>query len=272
VNRGAKLVAYVLDVPKVEFNNFEWGLLASMAFKPKELPVVRYVMVDIGLKNAKSDDFYPKKLSKYVEFIHSILDVYCCKHVQVVAPDKLCNFKETIKRYEHFSKIAEREFGDAVKLVFVAQGYTLSDVFSHLGPILMEHEIVALPSKLICRTPGEVIQCSKHPHICASYLAMVIDRYNDMVHKIHLLGPPLRVLKVLGVNNVLRFRSLDTMSYRRAPNVAAKKIAFGDGDKRWQVPSDGVARGVAKLWAILWFASAGLITKNEISALGIKYA
>jgi len=268
MNREQKFVAYVLDVPKVEFNRFTWGLLASMAFKPKELPVVRYVMVDIGLKNAKSDDFYPKKLPKYVEFIHSVLDVYCCKHVQVVAPDKLCDFKETIKRYEHFSKMAEREFGDAVKLMFVAQGYTLSDVFSRLGPILMEHEIVALPSKLICRTPGEVIQCSKHPQVCASYLTMVIDRYNDMVHKIHLLGPPLKVLKYLNVDNVLRFRSLDTMSYRRAPNVAAKKIAFGDGDKRWQVPSDGVA----KLWAILWFASAGLITKNEISSLGIKYA
>jgi hypothetical protein len=225
-------------------------------------------MVDIGLKNAKSDDFYPRKLSKYVEFIHSVLDVYCCKHVQVVAPDKLCDLKETIKRYEHFSKIAEREFGNAVKLVLVTQGYTLNDVFSRLGSILDNSEIVALPSKLICRSPGEVIQCSKHPQVCASYLTMVIDRYNDMVHKIHLLGPPLKVLKYLNVDNVLRFKSLDTMSYRRAPNVAAKKIAFGDGDKRWQVPSDGVA----KLWAILWFASTGLITDKELSAFGIKHA
>jgi hypothetical protein len=268
MNSGAKLVVYVLDVPKVEFSNFEWGLLASMAFKPKELPVVKHILIDIGLKNAKSDDFYPKKLPKYVEFIHSILDVYCCKHVQVVVPDKLCNFDETVRRYGHFSKIAEREFGDAVKLMFVAQGYTLSDVFSRLGSIMKQHEIIALPTKLICRTPGEVIQCSKHPHICASYLAMVIDRYNDMVHRIHLLGPPLRVLKVLGVNNVLKFRSLDTMSYRRAPSVVAKKIAFGEGDKRWQVTTSDVA----KLWAILWFASSGLVTRRELSSLGIKYA
>jgi hypothetical protein len=95
-----------------------------------------------------------------------------------------------------------------------------------------------------------------------------LDKYGYMAHKIHLLGPSLKLLKRLGVHNVLKFRSLDTMSYRRAPNVAAKKIAFGEGDKRWQVPSDGVA----KLWAILWFASTGLITKGEISALGIKYA
>jgi len=268
MNREQKLVAYVLDVPKVEFNNFKWGLLASMAFKPKELPVVQHVMVDIGLKNAKSGDFYPKKLPKYVEFIHSILDVYCCKHVQVVAPDKLCDFDETVRRYEHFNKIAEREFGDAIKLMFVAQGYTLKDVFNRLDSILSEHEIVALPSKLVCRQPGEVIPCSKHPQICASYLSAVLDRYGNMAHKIHLLGPPLRVLKSLGINNVLRFRSLDTMAPRLAPNNKAKKMAFGEGDRRWQVPSSDVA----KLWTILWFAAAGLITDKEVRALGIPYA
>jgi hypothetical protein len=268
MNQEHKFVAYVLDVPKIEFNNFKWGLLASMAFKPHDLPVVQHVMVDIGLKNAKSDDFYPKKLPKYVEFIHSILDVYCCKHVQVVAPDKLCNFEETVHMYEHFSKIAEREFGDAVKLVFVAQGYTLNDVFSRLGPILTEHEIVALPTKLICRTYGEIVQCSKHPNVCVSYLAMVLDRYGDFAHKIHLLGPPLKVLRVLSVDNVLRFKSLDTMAPRLAPNTTAKKIVFGEGDRRWQVPSSNAA----KLWTMLWFASAGLITKDELSALGIKYA
>jgi len=186
----------------------------------------------------------------------------------VVAPDKLCSFDETVRRYEHFSKITEREFGDAVKLMFVAQGYTLSDVFSRLGSILMEHEVIALPTKFICRTPGEIIQCSKHPYVCASYLTRVVDRYGDMTHKIHLLGPPLRALKALGVDNVLRFKSLDTMSYRRAPNVVAKKIAFGEGDKRWQVTTDGVA----KIWSILWFGASGLITRDEMSALGIKHA
>ena len=266
--REQKFVAYVLDVPKVEFSHFKWGLLASMAFRPKELPIVSNVVVDIGLKNAKSEDFYPKKLDKYVEFIHSILDVYCCKNVHVVAPDKLCNFDETVRRYEHFSKIAEREFGNIVKLMFVAQGYTLSDMFSKLGAILAEHEIVALPTKLVCRRPGEVVPCSKQSHICASYLSAVLDKYGYMAHKIHLLGPPLKVLKTLGVDNVLRFKSLDTMAPRLAPNVVAKRIAFGEGDKRWQVPSSDVA----KLWTVLWFASAGLITKDELSALGIRYA
>jgi hypothetical protein len=268
VNQIPKLVAYVLDVPKVEFNNFKWGLLASMAFKPKELPVVRHVMVDIGLKNARSDDFYPKMLHKYIEFIHSILDVYCCKHVQVVAPDKLCNFAETVRRFEHFSKIAEREFGDAVKLMFVVQEFMRRDVFSRLDTLLRDYEIVALPSRVTCRASGELMRCYEHYQLCASYLSAVLDRYGYMAHKIHLLGPSLKVLKVLGVSNVLRFKSLDTMSYRRAPNVVAKKIAFGDGDKRWQVTTDDVA----KMWAILWFASSGLITKDEISALGIRHA
>ncbi len=265
---GPKFVAYVLDVPKVEFSNFKWGLLASMAFRPKELPVVKHVMVDIGLKNAKSEDFYPKKLPKYVEFIHSVLDVYCCKHVQVVAPDKLCNFVETVRRYEHFSKIAEREFGDTIKLMFVVQEYMRRDVFNRLDVLLHDYEIVALPSRVTCRTNSGLIRCSEHYQLCASYLSAVLNRYGDMAHKIHLLGPPLKVLKNLGVNHALRFKSLDTMSYRRAPCVVAKKIAFGEGDKRWQVTTDDVA----KLWALLWFALAGLITKNELSALGIKYA
>jgi hypothetical protein len=268
MNREQKFVAYVLDVPKVEFNRFTWGLLASMAFKPKELPVVRHVMVDIGLKNAKSDDFYPRKLPKYVEFIHSILDVYCCKHVQVVAPDKLCNFEETVRRYEHFQKIAEREFGDTIKLMFVVQEYMRRDVFSRLDTLLRDYAIVALPSRVVCRTRNELIYCSEHYQLCASYLAQVLDKYGYMAHKIHLLGPSLKVLKRLGVHNVLKFKSLDTMSYRRAPNIVAKKIAFGEGDKRWQVTTDDVA----KMWAILWFASSGLITKGEISALGIKHA
>jgi hypothetical protein len=268
MNGEQKFVTYVLDVPKVEFNNFKWGLLASMAFKPKELPVVQYVMVDIGLKNAKSDDFYPRKLHEYVEFIHSILDVYCCKYVQVVAPDKLCDFHETVRRYEHFSKIVEREFGDAIKLVFVAQGYMLRSIFDMLDSIVAEHEVVALPAKVVCRRPGETMHCSQHPRICASYLSAVLSHYGDLAHKIHLLGPPLRVLKRLGVSNVLRYRSLDTMASRLAPNTVAKRIAFGEGDKRWQVPSSDVA----KLWTIIWFASAGLITKKEVSALGIKYA
>ena len=268
MNREQKFVAYVLDVPKVEFNNFEWGLLASMAFRPKELPIVEHVLIDIGLKNAKSDDFYPRKLNKYVEFIHSVLDVYCCKHVQVVAPDKLCNFDETARRYEHFSKIAEREFGDAIKLMFVAQEFMRRDVFSRLDTLLRDYEIVALPSRVVCRTRNELIRCSEHYQLCASYLAHVLDKYGYMAHKIHLLGPSLKVLRRLGVHNVLRFKSLDTMSYRRAPNVAAKKIAFGEGDRRWQVTTDDVA----KLWAILWFASAGLVTGKELSALGVKYA
>jgi hypothetical protein len=268
MDREQKFVAYVLDVPKVEFNSFRWGLLASMAFRPRELPVVNHVMVDIGLKNAKSDGFYPRKLPKYVEFIHSILDVYCCKNVQVVSPDKLCDFRETARRYERFSKAAEREFGDAVKLVFVAQGYTLRSVFDMLDSILAEHEVVALPSKVVCRRPGEVLHCSKHPQICASYLSAVLDSYGDKAHKMHLLGPPLKVLRHLGARNVLRYRSLDTMAPRLAPNTVAKRIAFGEGDRRWQVPSDDVA----KLWTVIWFASAGLITKRELSALGIKYA
>jgi len=268
VSRDAKFVAYVLDVPKVEFSNFKWGLLASMAFKPRELPVVNYIMVDIGLKNAKSEDFYPKKLPQYVEFIHSVLDVYCCKYVQVVAPDKLCNFEETAKRYEHFAKIAEREFGDAVKLMFVVQEYTRKDVFNRLDALLRDYEIVALPTRVTCRPDGALIRCSEHYQLCASYLSAVLGRYGDMAHKIHLLGPPLKVLKALGVDNVLKFKSLDTMSYRRAPNETAKRIAFGEGDKRWQVTTDDVA----KMWAVLWFVSAGLITKRELSALGIKYA
>jgi hypothetical protein len=268
MSHNTKFVAYVLDVPKVEFNNFKWGLLASMAFKPKELPIVEHILIDIGLKNAKSDDFYPKNLSKYVEFIHSVLDVYCCKHVQVVAPDKLCNFEETTRRYEHFSKIAEREFGDVAKLVFVVQEYMRRDVFNRLDALLRDYEVVALPTKVACRAKSELIRCSERYQLCASYLSAVLDRYGYTAHKIHLLGPPLKVLKALGVNNVLRFRSLDTMSYRRAPNVAAKKIAFGEGDKRWQVTTSDVA----KLWAILWFASTGLITKGEISAFSIKYA
>jgi len=268
MNREQKFVAYVLDVPKIEFNRFTWGLLASMAFKPKELPIVEHVLIDIGLKNAKSDDFYPRKLNKYVEFIHSVLDVYCCKHVQVVTPDKLCNFDETVRRYEHFSKIAEREFGDAIKLMFVVQEFMRRDVFSRLDTLLRDYEIVALPSRVVCRTRNELIRCSEHYQLCASYLAHVLDKYSYMAHKIHLLGPSLKVLRRLGVHNVLRFKSLDTMSYRRAPNVAAKKIAFGEGDRRWQVTTDDVA----KLWAILWFASAGLVTGKELSALGVKYA
>ncbi len=267
MNRDFRFIAYVLDVPKVEFRQFVWGLLASMAFRPRELPVVRHVMVDIGLKNAKSEDFYPRKLPEYVRFIHSILDVYCCKHVQVVAPDKLCNFEETVRRYEHFGKTVEREFGDAVKLMFVVQEYMRRDVFNRLDTLLRDYEIVALPTRVTCRLNGELIHCSEHYQLCASYLSTVLGRYGDMAQRIHLLGPPLRLLKALGVENVLKFKSLDTMSYRRAPNAVAKKIAFGEGDKRWQVTTDDVA----KLWAVLWFASAGLITQRELVALGIKY-
>jgi hypothetical protein len=267
MNQEQKFVAYVLDVPKIEFKNFRWGLLASMAFKPHEFPVVQYVMVDIGLKNAKSEDFYPRKLRKYVEFIHSVLDVYCCKHVQVVAPDRLCNFEETVRRYEHFSKIAEREFGDAVKLTFVVQEYMRKDVFNRFDGLLRDYEVVALPARVVCRTNNELMRCSEHYQLCASYLSTVLDRCGYMAHKIHLLGPSLKTLRSLGASNVLKFRSLDTMSYRRAPNETAKKIAFGNGDKRWQVTTSDVG----KLWAVLWFASAGLITKPELSALGIKY-
>jgi hypothetical protein len=268
VNHQSHFVVYVRDVPKVEFVKFKWGLLASMAFKPRELPVTQHVVADVGLRNAGSEDFYPRKLPKYIEFIHSILDVYCCKHVQVVAPDKLCNFEETARRYEHFVRIAEREFGDAVKLMFVVQEYTRRDVFSRLDGLLRDYEIVALPSRVVCRTRNELIRCSEHHQLCASYLAHMLDRYGDVAHKIHLLGPSLKTLKRLGADNVLRFMSLDTMSYRRAPNEFAKRIAFGRRDNRWQVTTDDVA----KLWAILWLASAGLITDMELRALGIKHA
>jgi hypothetical protein len=264
----SSFVAYVRDVPKVEFRRFKWGLLASMAFKPLELPAVQHVMVDIGLKNAKNDDFYPRKLPKYIEFVHSILDVYCCKHVQVVAPDRLCNFEETVRRYEHFRKIAEREFGDMVKLMFVAQEYTRRDVFNRLDALLRDYEIVALPARVICGDSGELIRCSEHYRLCASNISNVLEKYGYAAHKIHLLGPPLKVLKRLGADNVLKFKSLDTMSYRRAPNELAKRLAFGEVDNRWQVTTDDVA----KMWAVLWFASAGLITRRELSSLGIRYA
>jgi hypothetical protein len=152
--------------------------------------------------------------------------------------------------------------------MFVVQEFMRRDVFSRLDTLLRNYEIVALPSKVMCRMRNELIRCSEHYQLCASYLSAVLDKYGYMAHKIHLLGPSLKLLKRLGVHNVLKFRSLDTMSYRRAPNVVAKKIAFGEGDKRWQVTTDDMA----KIWAILWFVSAGLITKGEISALGIKHA
>ena len=112
--------------------------------------------------------------------------------------------------------------------------------------LLAEVGTVALPARRHCD-----VSCAAQPRLCAERISRaLVYLVRDLRLRVHLLGPAARVLKALGP--ALRdVHSFDTASYRRAPNVTAKKELGG----KWQAPDSTVARR----WLLQWLRQAGVL-------------
>jgi len=110
----------------------------------------------------------------------------------------------------------------------------------------LAHEVerVALPMRM----HPDVI-CSRDPRLCAERAERALRWLCGNAAHVHLLGPPLRAVRML--RDVLRqcerqgaLVSFDTSAYRRAPNALIKRQLGG----RWQPNSAEEATAMLEAW------------------------
>ena len=169
-------------------------------------PSQRYVLVDIGLAAARGAFWWRDYLRLVGKVVRLNSLIHSVEEVAVVVPDVFWNYQKTVESYRKYAPVIKR-YG--VKLVFVAQELKAPEL-DKLDP---EPVIIALPA----RKHGNVI-CARQPSLCAKRLADAATHMRDLGFKVHLLGPPRRVLLQLTDMLGRQIRSFDTMSYRRAPS------------------------------------------------------
>ncbi|MEM4963170.1 MAG: hypothetical protein QXT13_03330, partial [Pyrobaculum sp.] len=160
-------------------------------------------LVDIGLRAAKEGvDIW--------DYVSLIVEV---KPRWSICPDAFGDFNKTMELWRRWSPLLSR----ITRSVFVFQE------FYRVDPRHIPTDHVALPMR---RHPD--VNCARRPRLCAERAERALRSLCGYVVHIHLLGPPLRTVRLL--KDVMRqcerqgaVVSFDTTAYRRAPNVRIKK-------------------------------------------------
>ena len=168
------------------------------------------ILTDVGLKAAKEG----ADLWRYADLVAEVRPRWA------ICPDAFGDFYRTLELWRRWSPLLSR----LTRPIFVFQEFYRIDV-KHV-PV----DYVALPM----RRHGDV-NCALHPRLCAERAERALRQLCGYVSHVHLLGPPLRAVRLL--RDVLRqcerqvtLVSLDTSAYRRAPNSHIKTELGG----RWQ--------------------------------------
>jgi hypothetical protein len=188
---------------------------------------------DIGLTAAKTGEF---SLARYMTLIRR------AKAHWAVVPDKFADFRATLAMWHRYSSIIAK----FAMPVFVVQEFhraRVLDATLELSRMCVVRR-VALPMR---QHPD--VSCGREPRLCAERAEKALRWLCGVVDHVHLLGPPLRAVKLL--RDVLRqcercgsVVSLDTSAYRRAPNSALKKQLGG----RWQPRNSQEATVMLETW------------------------
>jgi len=182
------------------------------------------ILVDVGLRAAKEGvDFW-----RYADLVAEVRPRWA------ICPDVFGDFNKTLELWRKWSPLLSR----LTRPIFVFQEFYRIDV----RHVPADH--VALP----IRRHSDV-NCALHPRLCAERAERALRTLCGYVSHVHLLGSPLRAVRLL--RDVLRqcerqgtVVSLDTSAYRRAPNSAIKKALGG----RWQPRDSAEATAMLEAW------------------------
>jgi hypothetical protein len=171
-------------------------------------------LADIGLRAAKQGaDFW-----RYADLVAEVRPRWA------VAPDVFSDFSKTLELWRKWSPLLSR----LTRPIFAFQE------FYRLNIRYVPTDHVALPMRR-----HHDANCALRPRLCAERAERALRTLCGYVAHVHLLGPPLRAVRLL--RGALRqcerqgtTVSFDTSAYRRAPNAQIKQQLGG----RWQ-PNTG---------------------------------
>ena len=182
------------------------------------------VLVDIGLRAAKQG----VDLWRYADLVAEVRPRWA------IAPDVFSDFEKTLELWRHWSPLLSR----LTRPIFVLQEFYRADI----RHIPTGH--VALPMRR-----HRDANCALRPRLCAERAERALRWLCGSVAHAHLLGPPLRAVRLL--RDVLKrcerqgaVVSFDTSAYRRAPNSHIKKTLGG----RWQPKNAEEATAMLEAW------------------------
>ena len=197
--------------------------LITLSLKPPPKRGVD-ILTDVGLRAAKQGvDFW-----RYADLIVEV------KQRWAICPDAFGSFEKTLELWRRWSPLLSR----LTRPIFVFQEFYRIDV-RHIPT-----DYVALPMRR-----HHDVNCALRPKLCAERAERALRALCGYASHIHLLGPPLRAVRLL--RDVLRqcekwgsVVSLDTSAYRRAPNAQIKKQLGG----RWQPRDSTEATTMLEAW------------------------
>ena len=190
-------------------------------------------LVDVGLAVAKSGDF---SLARYLTLVKR------AKAHWAIVPDVFGDFRATLVSWLRYAPTVAKFAAP----VFVAQEFYRRPILDAIMELvwLKMVERVALPMR-----QHTDVSCSHRPRLCAERAERALRWLCGAVAHVHLLGPPLRAVRLL--LNALRqcerqgaVVSFDTSAYRRAPNSAVKRQLGG----RWMPNSGEEAQKMLETW------------------------
>jgi len=182
------------------------------------------VLVDIGLRAAKQG----VDLWRYADLVATV------KPTWAICPDVFGDFEKTLELWRRWSPLLSR----LTRPIFVIQE------FYRINMTHVPTDHVALPLRR-----HRDANCALRPRLCAERAERALRWLCSSVAHVHLLGPPLRAVRLL--RDILRrcerqgaVVSFDTSAYRRAPNSHIKKTLGG----RWQPSSAKEAVAMLEAW------------------------
>jgi hypothetical protein len=182
------------------------------------------VLTDIGLRAAK----HGVDLWRYADLVAEVRPRWA------IAPDAFGSYEKTLELWRRWSPLLSR----LTRPVFVFQEFYRIDV-RHTPS-----DYVALPMR---QHPDA--SCALRLRLCAERAERALRHLCGYVAHVHLLGPPLRAVRLL--RDVLKqcerqgtVVSFDTSAYRRAPNALIKQQLGG----RWQPRNAEEAVSMLEAW------------------------
>jgi hypothetical protein len=165
------------------------------------------VLVDIGLRAAKQG----VDVWLYADLVAEIRPRWA------ICPDAFGSYEKTLELWRRWSPLLSR----ITRPIFVFQEFYRVDVKN------LPTDHVALPMRR-----HHDVNCATRPRLCAERAEKVLRWLCGNVAHVHLLGPPLRAVRLL--RDVMRqcerqgvVVSFDTTSYRRVPNNELKQRLGG---------------------------------------------
>jgi hypothetical protein len=157
-------------------------------------------------------------------------------------PDVFGDFRATLAQWFKYSPTIAK----FATPILVAQEFHRPRVLDAVADLIRMRAVErdALPMR---QHPD--VSCSREPRLCAERAERALRVLCGAAQHIHLLGPPLRAVRLLrsALRQCERYGtavSFDTSAYRRAPNALIKKALGG----RWQPRNVAEAQEMLEAW------------------------